>query len=87
MNKWFLRSKMVIGLIVMALPTAFAFAGVAPPDDLPRLGELLVQIADALNEVVGVALLIWGTFDKNRSRLTLLPSADNKPLLSAKKGS
>lgn len=71
MSKFFLKSKTVIGALIAGLPAVLGAFGVTVPE-LGGLGDTLVTWLDASNEIVGMAIAIYGRFQATDA-VTLMP--------------
>ena len=74
MNKFFLRSKTVIGALIAGLPAVLDAFGVTIPE-LGDLGNSVMSWLDASNEIVGMAIAIYGRFQAT-DPVTLIPNKE-----------
>lgn len=72
MSKFFLRSKTVIGALIAGLPAVLGAFGVSVPE-LGQLGDSVMSWLDATNEIVGMAIAIYGRFQAT-DPVTLVPN-------------
>ena len=73
-EKWFLKSKTIIGLLIAFLPGFLSAVGITAPDDLPSIGDSILGFVDAVNEAAGTALILvarWTDGGTQTARLTL----------------
>lgn len=74
MNKFFLRSKTIIGGLIMALPGLAATFGYDWTQiDSETISPKLMVVLDGANEIVGFAIMIWGR-QVASGKLNWLPS-------------
>ena len=59
MSKFFLRSKTIIGALIGGLPAVLGAFGVSVPE-LGDLGNSIMSWLDTSNEIVGMAIAIYG---------------------------
>lgn len=73
-QKWILKSKTVIGGVLMLIPILASLLGVQPPsaDDLASAQASAGQILDGIATLGGIAMVIWGRFTAT-TQVTLLP--------------
>lgn len=74
MNKFFLRSKTVIGALIAGAPAVLGAFGVSIPE-LGELGNTVMDWLDASNEIVGMAIAIYGRFQASDA-VTLIPNKE-----------
>jgi hypothetical protein len=73
MNKFFLTSKTIIGGLIASLPAILSAFGVEVPE-LGAFGDAAIGVLDALNEGIGLAMVVWGRLTATKT-LTLAPGA------------
>jgi hypothetical protein len=75
-SKFFLKSKSVWGIIIVALPQLWLIFPGLPAFDLATASQSFNTVLDSLNEIIGVILIIKGRIDAGKSeptKLTLAP--------------
>lgn len=73
MDKWFLKSKTIIGAIVAALPGfSQAFGLEISAGEVAEAGSRLATMLDSLQAVAGFVLIWWGR-NTAAGSVTLLP--------------
>lgn len=71
-EKFFLKSKSVWGIIIVALPQLWALFPGLPQFDVDTASQSFNTIMDSLNEIIGAILIIKGRIDAGLSEPTKL---------------
>ncbi len=69
-NKIFIKSKTLWGVVIGIVPLIASLVGVEAPD-LGGILQVGLNFLDAANELVGAALVLWGRWGAPGVRLTL----------------
>ena len=75
-SKFFLKSKSVWGIIIVALPQLWLIFPELPQFDINTASQSFNTVMDSLNEIIGVILIIKGRIDAGKSeptKLTITP--------------
>ena len=71
-EKFFLKSKSVWGIIIVALPQLWLVFPELPTFDINTASESFNTLMDSMNEIIGVILIIKGRIDAGLSEPTKL---------------
>ncbi len=69
-DKIFIKSKTLWGVLIGIVPLLATAAGMEAPD-LGAISQAGLNFLDAVNELVGAALVLWGRWGAPGVRLTL----------------
>ena len=75
-SKFFLKSKSVWGIIIVALPQLWLLFPGLPTFDVNTASQSFNTVMDSLNEIIGVILILKGRIDAGKTeptKLTITP--------------
>lgn len=67
--KFVLKSKTIIGAVLVAVPLVFQLFGAAPPEQatLQQAGDSLVTLIEAGAQLAGIIMVVWGRLTAKQS--------------------